>query len=97
MLGDPRSGSKVWEALDREIRKPRENRRQIVADGEFQPATASPIERIAATFGPAWGLPMCLQFFRPSAIPQTFCPCRSRIRDSLSLASALWAEDSLSR
>lgn len=32
-----------------------------------------------------------------SAIPQTFCPCRSGIRDSLSLAPALRAESSLSR
>ena len=31
MLGDPRSGSNVWEALDREIGKPGENRGQIVA------------------------------------------------------------------
>jgi hypothetical protein len=38
MLGDPRSGSKVWEALDREIGKPGENRGQIVAHWEFQPA-----------------------------------------------------------
>jgi len=29
MLGDSRSGSKVWEALDREIGKPWENRGQI--------------------------------------------------------------------
>ena len=34
---------------------------------------------------------------RPRAIPQTFCPCRSGIRDSLSLAPALWAKGSLSR
>ena len=40
MLGDPRSGSKVWEALDREIGKPGENRGQIVAHWEFQPAAA---------------------------------------------------------
>ena len=40
MRGDPRSGSKVWEALDREIGKPGENRSQIVAHGEFQPAAA---------------------------------------------------------
>jgi len=40
MLGDPRSGSKVWEALDREIGKPGENRGQIVANWEFQPAAA---------------------------------------------------------
>ncbi|SRR5712691_5234447 len=40
MLGDPRGGSKVWEALDREIGKPGENRGQIVAHWEFQPAAA---------------------------------------------------------
>ena len=34
---------------------------------------------------------------RPIGIPQTFCPCRSGIRDSLSLAPALRAEGSLSR
>src|ERR1039458_2197758 len=38
MLGDPRSGSKLWEALDREIGKPGENRGQIAAHREFQPA-----------------------------------------------------------
>jgi hypothetical protein len=40
MLGDPRCGSKVWKALDREIGKPGENRGQIVAHWEFQPAAA---------------------------------------------------------
>jgi hypothetical protein len=40
MPGDPRSGSKVWEALDWEIGKPREDRGQIVAHWEFQPAAA---------------------------------------------------------
>jgi hypothetical protein len=40
MLGDPYSRSKVWEALDREIGKPGENRRQVVARREFQPAAA---------------------------------------------------------
>src|ERR1035437_2473628 len=40
MLGDPRSGSKVWEALDREIAKPGENSGQIVAHWELQPAAA---------------------------------------------------------
>jgi hypothetical protein len=34
---------------------------------------------------------------RPIGIPQTFCPCRSGNRDSLSLASTLRAEGSLSR
>jgi hypothetical protein len=40
MRGDPSSGSNVWEALDREIGKPGENRGQIVAHGKFQPAAA---------------------------------------------------------
>lgn len=40
MLGDPGSGSKVRETLDREIGKPWENRGQIVAHWELQPATA---------------------------------------------------------
>jgi hypothetical protein len=41
MLGVPRSGSKVWEALDPEIGKSGENRGQIIAHWEFQPATAA--------------------------------------------------------
>jgi len=40
MLGDPPSGSELWEALDREICKPGENRGQVVAHKEFQPAAA---------------------------------------------------------
>jgi hypothetical protein len=40
MLGDPRSGSKVWEALDRKIGKPRGDRGQVVAHWEFQPPAA---------------------------------------------------------
>ena len=40
MLDDPRSGSKVWEALDRKIGKPGENCGQVVAHREFQPAAA---------------------------------------------------------
>jgi len=40
MLGGPRNGSKVWKAPDREIGKPGENRGQIVAHWEFQPAAA---------------------------------------------------------
>ena len=40
MPGDPHSGSKVWEAPDREIGKPGENRGQIVAHRDFQPAAA---------------------------------------------------------
>ena len=40
MPGDPRSGSKVRETLDREISKPRENRCQVVACGDSQPTAA---------------------------------------------------------
>ena len=40
MLGAPRSGSKVCKALDREITDPGENRGQIVASWELQPAAA---------------------------------------------------------
>ena len=63
------AGVKVWEALDREIGKPRENRGQIIADWKFQPAAAfyDRKKRMAATFGPACGLPMWIQFFRPRA------------------------------
>ena len=40
MLGDPRSGSEVWEVLDRDIGKSGENRCQIVTHGDFQPTAA---------------------------------------------------------
>jgi hypothetical protein len=40
MRGDPSSGSNVWQALDMEIGKPGENRGEIVAHWEFQPAAA---------------------------------------------------------
>jgi hypothetical protein len=40
MLRDPRSGSKVCEALDRAIGEPGEKRGQVFAHGEFQPAAA---------------------------------------------------------
>ena len=40
MRGDPGSGSKVWEALDREIGKPAENCGQIAAHWEFPPMAA---------------------------------------------------------
>ena len=40
MLGDPRSGSEVWEVLDRDIGKSGENRCQIVTHGDFQPSAA---------------------------------------------------------
>jgi hypothetical protein len=35
--------------------------------GTFNLRQLSTTERIAATFGPACGLPMCIQFFRPRA------------------------------
>jgi hypothetical protein len=35
MLGDPGRGSKVWEALDRDIGKSGEHRGQIVTNQEF--------------------------------------------------------------
>jgi hypothetical protein len=40
MLRDPRSGSKGWKALDREIGESGKNRCQIVSDGDFQPTAA---------------------------------------------------------
>ena len=40
MPGDPHSGSKVWEAPDREIGKPGENRGKVIAQRELQPAAA---------------------------------------------------------
>jgi hypothetical protein len=40
MPGEPCSGSNVWEALDRTISESGENRGQIVAHWEFQPAAA---------------------------------------------------------
>src|SRR6266536_5773674 len=39
MPGDPHSGSKVWEAPDREIGKPGENCGKVVAHRDLQPAT----------------------------------------------------------
>jgi len=53
MLGDPRSGRKLWEAVDREIGTPGENRGQVVAHGDFNLRQLSTTERIAATLGPA--------------------------------------------
>jgi len=40
MLGDPPSGSKVCEPLDRQIDNSEEDRGQIVAQRELQPPTA---------------------------------------------------------
>ena len=78
MLGYPHSWSKVWEALDREIGKPGENCCQIVAHWEFNRRQLSTTERIAATLGPACGLPMCIQFPGPEPrdalnFPQGYC------------------------
>ncbi len=40
MSGDPPSGSKVWEAPDREIGKPGENRGKVIAHRDLQPTAA---------------------------------------------------------
>jgi hypothetical protein len=40
MLGDPRSGSKVWKAPDREIGKTGENRGKVIAHRDLQPTAA---------------------------------------------------------
>ena len=41
MSGGPLSGSEIWEAPDREIAKPGENRGEIIAHRKFQPAPAA--------------------------------------------------------
>jgi hypothetical protein len=40
MPGDPDGGSKVWKAPDREIGKPGENRRKVIADRDLEPTAA---------------------------------------------------------
>jgi len=40
MVGDPRSGSKVWKAPDREIGKPGENRGKVIAHRDLHPTAA---------------------------------------------------------
>ena len=40
MPGGPHSGSEIWEAQDREIAKPGENRGEVIAHRKFQPAAA---------------------------------------------------------
>ena len=40
MPGDPRSGSRVWEAPDREIGKSGENRGKVIAHRDLQPTAA---------------------------------------------------------
>src|SRR5271169_5046175 len=40
MLSDPHIGSKIWEAVDREIGKPGENRGKVVAHRDSQPPAA---------------------------------------------------------
>jgi hypothetical protein len=40
MPGDPRSGSKVWKAPDREIGKSGKNRGKVITHRKFQPAAA---------------------------------------------------------
>ena len=39
-MGNPHSGSKLWEALDREIGESRKDREQIIAHGKLQPPAA---------------------------------------------------------
>src|SRR5271165_3413010 len=41
MPRDPRSGSKVWKAPDREIGKPGENRGKVITHRDLQPTAAS--------------------------------------------------------
>jgi hypothetical protein len=67
MLGDPSIWSKVRKAPDREVGKSGENRDQIIAHGEFQPAAAFHDREDRCNFGPAKGLPVWFQFFRPRA------------------------------
>src|SRR5258708_902386 len=67
MPGDPHSGSEIWEAPDREIGKPGETAEKYSRTGSFNLRQLSTTERIAATFGSASGLPMCIQFLRPRA------------------------------
>jgi hypothetical protein len=45
MLGDRRSGSKLWEVLDREIAESGKDREQIVTDWEFQTCGSFPLPR----------------------------------------------------
>ena len=44
MPGDPHSGSKVWEAPDRQIGKSGKNRGKVVAHRNFQPRQLSTTE-----------------------------------------------------
>jgi hypothetical protein len=68
MLGDPHSGSKAWGGAGSGYLQTRENCRQILAHWDFNLRPLSTTERIAATLGPARGLRMCIQFFRPRAM-----------------------------
>jgi len=65
--GGPRSGSKVREALDGKIGKPRENRSQIVAHWEFQPAAAFHDRENRRHLRSRLSTAMCIQFFQPRA------------------------------
>ncbi len=67
MPGDPRRGTKVREVLDGEIGKPVENYANSSHTGTFSVLQLSITERIAATFGQARGLLVCIQFFRARA------------------------------
>jgi hypothetical protein len=64
MLGNPRSGSKAWKALDRAVSEGKTARPDIIVAytktfdrGSFHH------RRIAAIFGPACAFHTCIQFF----------------------------------
>ena len=59
-----------WEALDRAISQSGENRGQIARTEIFNRRQLSTTERIAATFGPACGLPMCIQILPPQTLEE---------------------------
>ena|SRR5208282_3778069 len=67
MLGSPQGGSKVWKVPDREIDKPGENRREVIAHRDLQPAAAFHHRENRRNLRSCQWLPMCNQFLRPRA------------------------------
>ena len=65
--GQPGSGRKLRDAIDREVCQTRQSRTNIIPDRDFEPAAGSITETIAATRGPACSLPMRTQLRRPKA------------------------------
>jgi len=63
----PRSRSKFWKALDREVSEAWKHRGQIIPHRKFNRRQLSTTDRIAAIFGPTSGLPTWIQFLRPRA------------------------------